>query len=90
MPQAIKSTTLIEPTLADVNHISFAGDLTDPAKTVVSVSLTLKDDTGAGAMDLGVPVEGITNVNGLLTSFASGILPKIIEKVEADLGITFV
>lgn len=90
MPQAIKSTTIIEPTMAGVNHISFGGDLTDPAKTVVSVSLTLKDDAGEEVQDLGVIVEGITNLSGLLTSFASGVLPKIIDKVEADLGITFV
>lgn len=90
MGQAVKSTTLEEPTLVEVNHITFSGDLVDVSKTVVSVSLTVLDDTGNTFKDIGVLVEDIPNLQGMLTSFQNAVLPKIVEKVEANLGVTFV
>lgn len=90
MPQAVKSTTLEEPTLVEVNHITFSGDLIDVTKTVVSVSLTVLDDVGNDFEDIGILVEDIPGLQGILTAFQSSVLPKIVDKVEADLGVTFV
>ena len=90
MGQAVKSTTLEEPTLVEVNHISFSGDLTDVDKTFVSVSLVIKDENGDTFQDAGVNVEDIPGLQGILTAFQNSVLPKIIEKVEEDLGVTFV
>ncbi len=89
MAEAIKSTTIIEPGMAEVRHITFTGDLTDAEKTVISVSLVVKDDGGDKVVDLGVNPTSIPNLNGMLTSFANSVLPKIIDEVEAELGITF-
>ena len=90
MPQAVKSTTLEEPTLAEVNHITFSGDLMDVTKTVVSVSLTVVDNVGGDFEDIGVLVEDIPGLQGIITAFQNSVLPKIVDKVEADLGVTFV
>ena len=90
MAQATKSTVIEAPLIADLNHISFSGDLSDVTKTFVSVSLNIKDENGDTFRDVGVVVEDIPNLQGLLTSFQNSVLPKIVEKVEADLGVTFV
>ena len=90
MGQAVKSTTLEEPTLVEVNHITFSGDLIDVLKTIVTVSLVIKDENGDKFQDVGVAVEDIPGLQGILTAFQNAVLPKIVEKVEADLGVTFV
>jgi len=90
MKQATRNSTIIEPSLATVNHITFVGDLTDETKTFISVSLTIIDDEGEKVQDMVVTIEDITNLNGILTSFQNNILPKIIEKVEQELEVKFV
>lgn len=90
MPQAIKQTTIIEPTLAEVKHITFGGDLTNAGGTVVTVAFSVKDDAGEIVEEFGVVIEGINGLAGFLTSFQNAVLPKVVEKVEQELGITFV
>ncbi len=90
MPQAILSKTIMEPSLATINHITFGGDLTDKTKTFISVSLTIKDDAGEKVKDIGVTVEDVVNLGDILTSFQNDIMPKIIEEVEKELDIMFV
>lgn len=91
MPQAVKSTTIIQPSLVDINHISFSGDLSDTKTVVVSISATLKDGAGKPFKDIGVSItaDEIPALSGILTAINSAIVPKMVEKVEADLGVTF-
>lgn len=91
MPQAVKSTTIIQPSLVDINHISFSGDLTDVASVIVSMSVTLKDGAGKKFKDIGVsiPADEIPALSGILTAIDAAIIPKMVEKTEADLGVTF-
>jgi len=89
MGTAVKAVQLEEPTMAEVKHLTFTGDLTDSDKTVVSVSLEVKDNFGNVYTDMGVIVEDIPNMNGFLNSFANSVLPKIVAKVEVDLGVAF-
>lgn len=91
MPQATKSTIVLQPTLVDVNHISFSGDLTDVASVFVSISATLKDGAGKKFKDIGVSISAdeIPALSGILTAINSAIIPKMVEKTEADLGVTF-
>ena len=90
MAQATKSTVIESPLITDINHISFSGDFSDILKTFVSVSLVIKDENGDKFQDVGVTVEDIPGLQGILTAFQNSVLPKIVEKVEADLGVTFV
>ncbi len=88
--QASLNKTIMAPSLATINHISFSGDLTDETKTFVSVSLTIKNDVEEKVQDMGVTVEDVTNLGDILTSFQNNILPQIIKKVEEELEVTFV
>lgn len=46
MPQATKTTILKKPTTADVNYITFHGDLTNPDLVTVYVNATLNANDG--------------------------------------------
>lgn len=46
MPQATKSTTLIQPTMADVNYITLHGDLTNSDLVTVYVNATIRGNDG--------------------------------------------
>lgn len=91
MPRATKSTVVLQPTLVQINHISFSGDLTDVASVIVSISVTLKDEAGEPFKDIGVSITAgeIPALSGILNAIDSAIVPKMVEKAEADLGVTF-
>lgn len=91
MPQATKSTIVIQPTLVEINHISFSGDFSDVSKVVVSLSATLKDATGESFKDMGIsiPAADIPALSGILTAIDAAIVPKLVAAAEADLGVTF-
>jgi hypothetical protein len=91
MPQAVLVKTLDQPTMAEINHVTFTGDFTDSSKIVISVSLIVKDDTGSKVEDLGILVDDVplSAVDQQLTQFQNVLLPKIVGKVETTLGVTF-
>lgn len=91
MPQATKSTIVLQPTLVEINHISFSGNLSDIDTVVVSISATLKDGAGEPFRDIGVSITAgeIPALSGILNAIDSAIVPKMVEKAEADLGVTF-
>lgn len=90
MKQATLNNTILEPSLTEIKHITFTGDLTDINKTIVTVSLIVKDETGEKVQDLGITVSDIPNLDAILTRFQTNILPQIVKQVETDLEITFI
>jgi len=88
MPQANLTRTIQKPTAAEVHSIAFRNDEGEPG---VTIKIHLRDENGEIVQTFqDVLMEGdVPGFNGFMTSFENAIVPKLIERIEAQLGITF-